>query len=217
MRRPLTLLLFAVVAALLLVGCGGESTAADTEPPPPPPTSAPPPAPPSKPSPTFTKADLPRIALGPKNAPPGLVFVKDESGPKKIEFELAPSQVRPLRALGFVAMHDAIFAARAPGSDQRISQRIWLFRNRGGATEWLKQTRDDTAALQWSPLTAPLLGDGSWAAQGLIQVAGGQGITHAFRLGNTVHTVLMYGDRTPPSEAGSLAAAKAALAKAKKG
>ena len=44
--------------------------------------------------------------------------------------------------------------------------------------------------LQWSPVTAPLLGDESWAAGGLIQVGGGQAITHAFRLGNTVHTGL---------------------------
>ncbi len=62
-----------------------------------------------------------------------------------------------------------------------------------------------------------MLGDESWAAGGLIQVGGGQGITHAFRLGNTVQTILMYGDTTPPNAAGSLAAAKAALAKARKG
>ena len=66
-------------------------------------------------------------------------------------------------------------------------------------------------------MTAPLLGDESWAAGGLIQVGGGQAITHAFRLGNTVNTVSMYGEVTPPTEAGALAAAQAALAKARKG
>jgi hypothetical protein len=64
---------------------------------------------------------------------------------------------------------------------------------------------------------SPVLGDESWAAGGLIQVGGGQGITHAFRLGNTVQTILMYGDLTPPNAAGSLAAAQAALAKARNG
>jgi hypothetical protein len=114
-------------------------------------------------------------------------------------------------------MQDAIFAARAPGNDQRISQRIWLFKNRGGAGEWLKQTKDNTVALQWSPVSAPPLGDESWAAGGLIQVGGGQAITHTFRLGNTVHQVSMYGESTPPTEAAALAAAQAALAKARKG
>ena len=114
-------------------------------------------------------------------------------------------------------MHDAIFVAKAQGNDQRVSQRIWLFRNRGGAMQWLDKTREDAASLQFTELTAPPLGDGSWAAQGLIQVGGGQAITHAFQLGNTVHTVSMYGEVTPPTEAGALAAAQAALAKARKG
>ena len=83
--------------------------------------------------------------------------------------------------------------------------------------QWLDKTREDAATLQFSTLTAPPLGDGSWAAQGLIQVGGGQAITHAFQLGNTVHTVSMYGEVTPPTEAGALAAAQAALAKARKG
>ena len=218
MRRPATSIALALVTCVLLAaGCGESSPSAEPQPPPstsPTPTPPPPPAPPS---PSFKKSDLPRIALAQKNAPSGLVYVKKESGPKNVEFELAPSQVRPLRALGFVAMHDAIIAAKAPGSDQRISQRIWLFRNRGGATEWLKQTKDNSVDLEWSPVTAPLLGDESWAAGGLIQVGGGQAITHAFRLGNTVNQVSMYGEVTPPTEAAALAAARAALAKARKG
>jgi hypothetical protein len=212
-------LLAIVAAGLLAAGCGESSPSAEPQPPPSPsPAPSPtPPPPPAPPSPSFKKADLARIALGAKNAPPGLVYVKAESGPKNVEFELAPSQIRPLRALGFVAMQDAIFAARAPGNDQRVSQRIWLFRNRGGATAWLQQTKDNTVALQWSPVTAPSLGDESWAAGGLIQVGGGQAITHTFRLGNTVNQVSTYGETTPPSEAVALAAAQAALAKARKG
>ena len=127
-----------------------------------------------------------------------------------------PEQRRPLTSLGFRAMHDSIFAARAQASDQRVSQRIWLFKNRGGARAWLQKTKDDAAKLDFSTIEAPPLGEDSWAASGLIQVGGGQAITHAFLLGNAVFTVSMYGDVTPPSEEGALAAAKAALAKALK-
>jgi hypothetical protein len=170
------------------------------------------------PSPTFTKVDLAKIALNGKNAPSGLGLVKDESGPMRLEDVIVlPSQRRPLRRLGFVALHDSVFASKAAGVDQRVSQRIWLFKNRKGAEGWLKKTLEDSEALQFSPLTAPTLGDESWAGQGLIQIGGGQAITHAFRLGNTVHIVSMYGDVTPPSEKGALAAAQAALAKAQKG
>jgi hypothetical protein len=225
MRRPLVLALLAaalVLAMLVAAGCGGDSTAAEPEPPPPPTAPQPPappspPPPPAKPSPTFVRADLARIALGAKNAPPGLRYVKAESGPMVMETIIAlPEQRAPLRALGFRAMHDSVFAAKAPGNDQRVSQRIWLFKNRRGASAWLQKTKDDSVALQFAPLTAPVLGDESWAAGGLIQIGGGQAITHAFRLGNTVHTVAMYGDVTPPNEEGALAAAQAALAKAQK-
>lgn len=221
MPRPLTLVACAF-AAIALAGCGGDSPSAEPAPPPPPATTEPtppPPPPPATPSPTFTKADLAKIALGAKNAPPGLGLVKDESGPMTLDAVglVLPSQTRPLRRLGLVALHDSVFAAKASRSDQRVSQRIWLFKTRAGAEGWLKKTLDDSVALQFSPLTAPTLGDESWAGQGLIQIGGGQAITHAFRLGNTVHTVTMYGDVTPPSEAGALAAAQAALAKAQKG
>ena len=76
---------------------------------------------------------------------------------------------------------------------------------------------DDSVALQWAPIEAPQLGDESWAARGLIQIGGGEAVTHTFRLGNTVFTVSMYGNVTPPTEAAALAAAKAALAKASRG
>ena len=224
MRRSIALAL-ALLVPLLMVGCGDSSTSAEPAPPPAPPSSPspspPPPSPPpapSKTSPTFTKDDLPRIALGPKNAPSGLRYLKEESGPTTLAGIglILPRQTRPLRALGFKAVHDSVFVAKAQ-SDQRVSQRLWLFRNRRGASAWLKKTRDDSVALQWAPIGAPQLGDESWAARGLIQIGGGEAMTHAFRLGNAVFTVSMYGNVTPPTEAGALAAAKAALAKASRG
>ena len=175
-------------------------------------------SPPPERSPTFKKADLERIALGPKNAPPGLAYLKEESGMMSLDDVglVLPSQTRPLKDIGFQALHDSIFASKQPGTDHRVSQRIWLFRNRGGATEWLRKTHDDARTLQFNDLKGPQLGDESWVASGLIQVGGGQAITYAFRYGNTVHTVSMYGDETPPNPQAALAAAKAALAKARK-
>lgn len=129
---------------------------------------------------------------------------------------LLPRQKRPVTSLGFIAIHDSIFEAKAGGSDQRVAQRIWLFRTRGGANAWLEKTESDAAALEFAAIEAPTLGEDSWAASGLIQFGGGQSITHAFLLGNAVFTVSMYGDVTPPTEADALAAAKAALAKARK-
>ena len=144
--------------------------------------------------------------------------MREESGPKSLEQEiLLPTQRSPLKSLGFRAMHDSVFVSKQPGSDQRVTQRIWLFKNRAGATAWLRKTKEDAIQLQFAEVDSPVLGDESWAAGGLIQVGGGQGITHAFRLGNTVQTILMYGDVTPPNGAGSLAAAQTALAKARKG
>ena len=223
MRLPVTLVLLFLVSALLLAGCGGDSTTAEPEPPPPPPTTTappgppPPPPPPQGPSPTFKKSDLERIALGPKNAPPGLAYLKDESGIRSLDDVLVlPSQARPLKEIGFQALHDSIFASKQPRTDHRVSQRIWLFRNRGGATVWLQKTHEDARSLQFTDLEGPTIGDDSWVASGLIQVGGGQAITYAFRYGNTVHTVSMYGDVTPPSPTAALAAAKAAYAKARK-
>jgi hypothetical protein len=218
MRRPGTSLVVALAAAALLAaGCGESSPSAEPQPPPGPTPASPPP--PASSSPSFKKADLSRIALGPKNAPSGLAFVKDESGLMTLTDAglVLPAQTRPLRSLGFEAMYDSVFVAKAQRVDQRVSQRIWLFRKPAGAKGWMTKTRRDADRLQFGPLAAPLMGDESWSAQGLIQVGGGQAITHAFRLGNTVHTVSMYGDVTPPTEEGALAAAQAALAKAQKG
>ncbi len=66
-------------------------------------------------------------------------------------FVLPRRQRRPLRALGFLAMHDAFSSSKRPGSDQRVSQRIWLFKTRGGAKAWLQKTKDDSRRSCSSP------------------------------------------------------------------
>jgi pyruvate/2-oxoglutarate dehydrogenase complex dihydrolipoamide acyltransferase (E2) component len=231
MRRLALLALSVAVAAFVVAGCGDSSSSASPPPPPPPPaTSPPPPAtttspqpapppPPSKPTKpwrSFTKAELAKVALQPKDAPADLGYLRRESGLKTLaDIGLVlPAQQRLVRRLGFRAAYDSVFAAKGP-SDRRIAERIWLFKTRDGATRWLAKGKKDSADLEFSPVDAPALGEESWAARGLIQVAGGQAITHSFRLGNAVFTVLMYGEQTPPTEAGALAAAQAGLARAK--
>jgi hypothetical protein len=214
-RLRLPLAAIAAAAAVLVSGCGGdESVAAPST------TSTAQvttPAAPPKPWRTFTKRELPRIVLQPKDAPADLRYLSGESGPMSLEDMglILPRQQRQVRALGFLAARDAVFAAKQPTSDRRVAQRIWLFKKRSGAKSWLAKTRQDAIGLQFSELDAPLLGEESWAARGLIQFGGGQAITHAFRLGNAVFTVLTYGDTTPPDEETALAAAKAAVARAK--
>ena len=59
-------------------------------------------------------------------------------------------------------MHDSVFVSKQPGTDQRVTQRIWLFQNRGGATAWLRKTKEDAIQLQFAEVDAPVLGDESW-------------------------------------------------------
>ncbi len=128
-----------------------------------------------------------------------------------------PAQRSPRSRSASGACTTASSCPSEPGIDQRVSQRIWLFKNRATPGRWLRRPRRTRIQLQFAEVDSPMLGDESWAAGGLIQVGGGQAITHAFRLGNTVQSILMYGDVTPPNVPGSLAAAQAALAKAQKG
>lgn len=221
-RRRLVLLAVPVAAAALLAaGCGGDSSSGASPAPYPPSSTTtpepPPPAPkPVKPWRNFKKAELPKIALQPKDAPVDLVYLRDESGPKKLADELIlPRQQRQVRSYGFLGMHDAIFGAKSSTSDRRVVQRIWLFKDSSGAKGWMKRTKQDAANREFSPVDAPVLGEESWAARGLIQVGGGQAITHSFRLGNAVFTVLTYGSTATPTEEGALAAAEAALVRAK--
>lgn len=214
MRHLLVLAVPVAAAAILAAGCGGDSSSSASPPPPPPPPATtpqppPPPATPVKPWRYFTKAELPKIALQPKDAPADLAYLREASGPRRLEDILPlPEQIQEARSYGFTGQFEAVFESNSPGSDRRVGQSIWLFEDRKGAKGWLAKTKQDAAVAQFSPLEAPLLGEESWAARGIF-------ITHSFRLGNAVFTVATYGDATPPTEAGALAAAQAALARAK--
>lgn len=219
--RPLALVLAMLV--LVAVGCAGDDddsdSAAEDSPAATSPTGQVPNAPPlgtttapsTESGPTYTRAELPRLALQPSDAPSGMRFTKAESGRKTL-FEVGialDTQTRELRSLGFRAVYDAIFDSTK--SDLRLASRTWLFRGTQGAERWLERTRGNSLAVALQPLQAPRLADGSWAATG--NVGGSEIISHAFRARNVVVLVTFSTQSERLSEADALAAARQAVAR----
>jgi hypothetical protein len=216
-RLVVVLAAFALVAA----GCAdddSDSSAEDapqTTAPAEMPTVAPPPAatPTAPPEPQlFTRADLPRLALRPSDAPRGMKYTKRESGHKAL-FDVGialDTQVKELRDLDFRAVYDAVFDT--PKDDIRLATRLWLFRQESGANRWLERTRANSFAVQLQPIQSPPLADGSWAARG--NVGGNDVITHAFRSGNVVVLVTYSTQTRPLSEVDALATTRLAVRRA---
>ncbi len=160
----------------------------------------------------FAPEELSRLALQPSDRPLGLRYARDQSGRKSLQaigFVL-PREIAQVRRLGLVAVYDAIFLS---SSDRRLGTRLWLFRSPSGAGRWMAQTREKSLSLRLAPIPAPPLGDESWAVRGPVAVAAGAIISHAFRVGNLVEVVSLFGTRTPPTPREALIAARAALAR----
>jgi hypothetical protein len=176
-------------------------------------TTAPPAATVAEPEQLFTRSDLPRLALRPSDAPSGMRYTRQESGHKALaDVGIAlQTQVRELRSLQFRAVYDATFDT--PAADMRLAARMWLFRQAGGANEWLERTRANAFAVALEPIQAPSLADGSWAVRG--NVGGSDVITHAFRRGNLVVVVTFSTQGRTLSEADALAAARRAVNRAR--
>jgi hypothetical protein len=212
-------------AAVLLVAAGcadDDSDSAQEEVPEPttqtevtPTVTSPPAATVTEPEQLFTRADLPKLALRPSDAPNGMRYTKQESGHKALaDVGIAlDTQINELRALQFRAVYDAVFDT--PASDLRLAARLWLFKQTGGASRWLERTRANSFAVALEPIQAPSLADGSWAARG--NVGGNDVITHAFRSGNLVVVMTFSTQRRPLSEADALAAAQRAASRARAG
>jgi hypothetical protein len=214
--RRLVVLLAAV--AFVAAGCADDDSdsgdqAPTTTPADVTPTTTPPPgATTEEPERLFTRADLPKLALRPSDAPNGMRYTKQESGHKQLE-EVGialNTQINELRSLQFRAVYDAIFDT--PSADLRLAARMWLFRRVQGATQWLERTRANSFAVQLQPIQAPVLADDSWAARG--NVGGSDVITHAFRTGNLVVVVTFSTQRRALSEADALAATQRAVRRA---
>ena len=207
--------LAAAVSALIVGGCGGSSASRESSTALPTQTSPQPAPAPTKPPRTYTKRELARLVLQPKDAPADLRYAKGESGPKTLEQIgfILPRQLKEMRAYGFRALRDAVFASRSPQSDRRVAERVWLLKNAASAHSWLLRSKDDSATLGFTQLQPAGIGDESWAANG--QAQGGVVITHAFRLGNAVFVVTSYTAQGKLSPAAARAAALAALERAR--
>lgn len=217
MRRLVFLL---AVVALAAVGCAGgsDSESAGEQPPvatTPAATTAPEQAPaPAEPPRVYKKADLPRLALQPSDAPRGMRYTKEESGPKTF-FDVGlilDEQLAEVRKLGLRGVYDVIFDSTE--SDIRLASRLWLFRAAVGAKGWFEKTRGDSELFQLEPVAAPVLADASWSARG--NVGGSDVISHAFRASNVVVVVTFSTQSTTLSEPDALSAARKAVARVRR-
>lgn len=219
-------LLFLLALVALFAGCthgsddGAADTTATTTP-----TAVPAPAdetetetaaadePAASEEPQFAKADLPQIALQPRDAPEGWTYVEAESGPRTLDEAgiVLDEQLAQVRNYGLVGIRDAVFDSKQP--ELRLSSRVWLFARPRGAARWLEKTRQDLTLFQFDQIDAPQLADGSWAARG--EADGNRLISHAFRLSNAVIVVTLSSQKVEPREADALAAAERALARAR--
>jgi hypothetical protein len=208
--RLLALLL--AMAALFAVGCAGGDDDSDSA------REESPGATTTAPSATtsdesadrvYARAELPRLALQPNDAPAGMRYTKVESGPKTFDEVglLLDADIAEVRSLGLHAIYDVIFDSKR--SDVRLASRLWLFRKAAGARSWLAKTENDAATFQFQRLAAPRLADGSWAARG--NAVGSEVITHAFRAGNVVVVVSFSTQSRTLSESDALAATRKAL------
>jgi hypothetical protein len=194
-------------------GSDSDSASEQTTTPPPsvtPPAATPPaqPATPNEDGPTYTLAQLSRLALQPSDAPRGMRYSKAESGRKSLDEigVLLDTQTNELRALGYRAVHDSIFDATK--SDLRLASRMWLFRETRGAERWLARTETNSLAVALQPISAPRLADDSWAAGGNLN--GNDLITYAFRSGNVVVVQTLSTQSQRLAQADALAAAQKA-------
>jgi len=212
----LRLVVLIALLAFPAAGCAGGSDESAPEQPPAAtmPASTQPPAPaPEEPAEVvpfglYTKGDLARLVLQPDDAPFGMRYMKEESGPRTF-FDVGlvlEEQLAEVRKLGLRGIYDATFDSTT--TDLRLATRAWLFAKANGATEWLEKTKADSTLFALQPIMAPRLGEGSWAAGG--EIAGNVVISHAFRAGNVVVVVTMSTQTRELSESDALTAAQKA-------
>jgi hypothetical protein len=201
--RPLAaLVLFAALAA---TACSsGSDTAAEEQP-----ATTPETAPPAE-TRHFRKAELPELALQPSDAPAGMRYTKAESGPMTLLDVgiVLDDQVAQIRGMGIRGIYDATFDSKA--TDVRLASRIWLFAEADGALRWFEKSRSDQQLYGFEEITAPSLGQDSWAARGNV---GALVLSYAFRTGNVVVVTTYSTQSQELSESDAIAAAQKAEAR----
>jgi hypothetical protein len=201
--RPLALTL--AVLALAAVGCNGSDSSADQQPGPAQETS--PQVQQGGGAKHFTRAQLPKLALQPSDAPTGMSYTREASGRMSLADVgfILPKQVAEVQSLGLKGIFDSTFDTKR--GNLRLASRLWLFADAAGAKHWLDKTESDSQQFGFEPLTAPDLGDDSWAASGNLAA---EIITYAFRTGNLVVVTSYSTETEKPSESAALAAAEKA-------
>ena len=158
----------------------------------------------------FTKAELPELALQPSDAPAGMRYTKVDSGRKSL-FDVGiilDDQIAQIRGMGIRGIYDSTFDSKT--TDVRLASRIWLFAEPDGAERWFEKSRSDQQLYGFEEITAPRLGQASWAARGNV---GAIVLSYAFRTGNVV-VVTSYSTQSQElSESAALAAAQKAEAR----
>jgi hypothetical protein len=202
--RPLAaLVLFAALAASAC--SSGSDTAADEQP-----TTTTQETAPAAETRHFTKAELPKLALQPSDAPAGMRYTKAESGPMTLLGVgiVLDDQVAQIRGMGIRGIYDATFDSKT--TDVRLASRIWQFAGVDGAQRWFEKTRSDQQLFGFEELTAPSLGQDSWAARGNL---GALVLTYAFRIGNVVVVTTYSTQSQELSASDAIAAAQKAEAR----
>ena len=197
-------MLFLIVALAASACSSGSDTAADEQPGPPQETT---PAPETA---RFTKAQLPKLALQPSDAPPGMRYTRPDSGRRTL-FDVGiilDDQVSQIRGLGIRGIYDATFDSTK--TDVRLASRIWLFAKPEGAVRWFEKSRSETELYGFEAITAPRLGEDSWAARGNV---GAAVLSYAFRTSNVVVVTTYSTQSQQLSESAALAAAQKAEAR----
>lgn len=202
--RPLAVLV--VFAALAATACSsGSDTAADEQP-----TTAAQETTPAAETRHFTKAELAKLALQPSDAPKGMRYTKVDSGPKTLLDVgiVLDDQVAQIRGMGIRGIYDATFDSKT--TDVRLASRIWLFAEPDGAERWFEKSRSESELYGFEQITAPSLGQDSWAARGNV---GAMVVSYAFRTGNVVVVTTYSTQSQELSESAAIAAAQKAAAR----
>jgi hypothetical protein len=196
------LVLFAALAA---TACSsGSETAADEQP-----TTTQETAPPAE-TRRFRKAELPKLALQPSDAPAGMRYTKVDSGPKTLLDVgiVLDDQVAQIRGMGIRGIYDATFDSKS--TDVRLASRIWLFAEDEGAERWFEKSRSESELYGFEQITAPSLGQDSWAARGNV---GAMVVSYAFRTSNVVVVTTYSTQSQELSDSDAIAAAQKAAAR----
>ena len=200
-----------IAASLAAAACSsGSGDAADQQQQPGPSQDTTPTPTTSSEAPRFAKADLPKLALQPADAPRGMRYTRPDSGRKTL-FEVGiilDDQKAQIQGLGIQGIYDATFDSTT--TDVRLASRLWLFAKPEGAVRWFEKSRSETELYGFEQITAPSLGEDSWAARGNV---GAAVISYAFRTSNVVVVTTYSTQSQELSASDALAAAQKAEAR----